>query len=152
MICGTPEHRTRMTISLSLESTDDDLRFFAQKWAERLAAEQYAEAFVMLMHRRDHPAKSWCSSAEDLRAWIEGYGTDDPDPDEVRHKVSALESAMGDAPIQRVIRGSSPYPGFVARLDYWLPMDGEWSDLMASIDFVAADGQLVPVSTALRVP
>ena len=141
-----------MTTCLSLDATDDDLRFFAEKWAERLSAEQYADAFDMLMHRPERPAKSWCSSADELRAWVEGYGTDDPDPDEVRHKVTPIDRATADAPLQRVIRGVPLYLGFVARLDYWLPMDGEWSDLMASIDFVNEDSQLVPVLIALRVP
>ncbi len=143
-----------MSDRLILTATDEELRGFADRWMARLAAEDYAGAFEMLEPRPSHPGQSWCVDAADLRAWIEGDGTNEPASDEPAHKVSRIADTEGEPlPSQDILRGGRPhYPGFVARIDFWLPLDGEWSDLMASIDFVDIDGQLAAVLVALRVP
>ena len=67
-----------------------------------------------------------------------------------------IESAAGEMPrgffsLTRREVGER-YPGCCGRLDWPLPLNGEWSDLMASFDLVEQGGGLVVVLVALRVP
>ncbi len=141
-----------MHITLKADATDEELRNFAWLWATLLSEEDYTRAFNQLLHRAGYPGWSWCGSADDLRKWIEGYGTDDLDPAEAPARVTCPVTAEGEQPRQDVLREMPVYPDFVARLDFWLPVDGEWSDLMASFDFVRVGHEIAPVLVALRVP
>ena len=141
-----------MAVILSLDATDEELREFIREWVELLSVEKYAIAFRMLLHVPAYPGQSWCSDPEELRAWIEGYGTDKPEPGERPCNVTSISDTTGTEPNQPILRKAPYYRDFVARLDYWLPIDGEWSDLMASFDFVRFEDGLVGVLRALRVP
>lgn len=55
--------------------------------------------------------------------------------------LPALTRAAGDR-----------YPACRGRLDWPRPLDGVWSDLLASFDLVEHAGGLVLVLVALRVP
>jgi hypothetical protein len=141
-----------MTITLKAKPSNAEIMAFAEQWTELLCREDYSEAFSQLLYRPEYPGKSWCHSAEDLRAWIAGYGTNVARSDEPVHRVTSPTSAAGRPGTHEIYRGSKLYPDYVASLDYWLPLDGEWSDLMASFDFVKIMGGVSPVLRALRIP
>jgi hypothetical protein len=141
---------------LPLNCSDADVLAFARRWTEQLVHENYAAAFEMLHHVPAHPGKSWVNNPEALRAWIVNYGSDEAIPDEPECRVTPIESATGEQPRDYLsLDRDNPtrrYPGYVGRLDWPLPLNGEWSDLKASFDLVEHDGALVFVLVALRVP
>ncbi len=109
----------------------------------------------MLLHVPAYPGKSWVDSPAGLRAWIESYGTDEPIPGEPICHVTPIETAEGPMPrgfLNLTREKRERYPGCRGRLDWPLPLDGDWSDLKASFDLVERDGFLMPVLVALRVP
>jgi hypothetical protein len=127
---------------------------FALRWTEQLIDENYDEAYAMLCHVEHHPGKSWVSSPDELKAWINYYGSSTPIPEEPIFRVTPIATAEGgrwendldlDPPSER-------YPGYVGRLDWWLPLNGEWSDLQASFDVIKSGGHVAFVLVALRVP
>jgi hypothetical protein len=140
---------------LPLDSSDEEIFAFARQWTNRLAAEDYAGAFGMLRHVAPYPGKSWVATPEAVRAWVVNYGSDEPIPGEPECRVTAPDAA-GDMPVEflSLIREDPGrrYPGCRGRLDWPLPLDGEWSDLVASFDLVEADGGLAFALVALRVP
>jgi hypothetical protein len=143
-------------IRLPIDCSDEDILSVARCWTERLVAEDYAGAFDMLLHVPAYPGKSWVSSPEALRAWIINYGSDEPIPGEPVCCVTPIESAAGKPPVgspylQRQ-ETDRRYAGCRGRLDWPLPLNGEWSDLQASFDLVARGRELVFVLVALRVP
>jgi hypothetical protein len=140
-------------MAVVLKTHDDaELIAFAERWIELLVAADYSQAFAQLLYRSAYPGKSWCDSADDLKAWISGYGTNTPEADEPVHRVTHPSNAQGDPISPEIFRDSKLYSGQVVSLDCWLPLDGEWSDLMASFDFVQKDGGVSPVLRALRIP
>jgi hypothetical protein len=127
---------------------------FASRWTEQLVNANYDEAYAMLLHVENHPGRSWASSPQDLQSWINHYGSLTPVPGEPVFEVTSIEQAMGERwendldlepPIER-------YPGYLGRLDWWLPLNGEWSDLQASFDLVKSGLRVAFVLVALRVP
>jgi hypothetical protein len=143
-------------VRLGLDCTDEDILGVAREWTGRLAAEDYAGAFDMLLYVPNNPGRSWVNSPEGLRAWVVNCGTDEPIPGEPTCRVTPIESAEGEMPPGYLSLDRSDtdqrYPGCRGRLDWPIPLDGEWSDLKASFDLVARDGTLLFVLVALRVP
>ncbi len=141
---------------LPLDCSDEDILAVAWQWTDRLVAEDYAGAFGMLHHVVTYPGKSWVDSAAELRAWIVNCGTDEPIEGEPICRVTPFDSASGEMPrgyLSLMRReGQERYRGCRARLDWPLPLNGEWSDLKASFDLVKLRGKLVFVLVALRVP
>jgi nucleoside-diphosphate-sugar epimerase len=147
----------RLMVTLPLDCSDDDILDFARRWTDRLVAEDYSGAFDMLLHVKTSPGKSWVDSPERIRSWIVNYyrgfdGTIEGEPD---GRVTPIESATGKPwrylpSLNRSTR--ERYPGRRGRLDWELPLNGEWSDLVASFDLVEHDGELAFVLVSLRVP
>jgi hypothetical protein len=131
-----------------------DVIAFATRWTELLADENYAAAFDMLHRVEEYPGRSWIFSANELRDWIVNYGSGAPIDDELPCKVSAIGTAIGDRweNCLDLAAENERYVGYVGHLDWWLPLDGEWSDLQASFDLIELAGQVAFVLVALRVP
>lgn len=140
--------------TISAPPTDAAVHDFALRWTELLAQENYSEAFEMLCHVPNYPGRSWVSSPEELRSWIENYGSDTPIPGEPLYKVTEIEQAGGErwGNYLDLKPANGLHAGKLGRLDWWLPLNGEWSDLLASFDLVAADQRVAFVLVALRVP
>jgi len=143
------------TVRLPLDCSDEDILAFARRWTQRLAAEDYSGAWGMLLHR---PGDVWAPTPDVLRSRIANYGSPDPIPGEPVCVVTPIESAAG-SPWRRLPSlhrepAGNPHrpPDTRGRLDWQLPLNGEWSDLVASFDLVDARGELVFVLAALRVP
>jgi hypothetical protein len=143
-------------VRLPLDCKDQDILDVAREWTERLVAEDYLGAFNMLLYVPTFPGKSWVASQEALRAWIINCGTDEPIPGEPSYQVTPIDSAEGEIPQGYLELDRSEtdqrYPGCRGRLDWPIPLNGEWSDLKASFDLVARDGELLFVLVALGVP
>jgi len=140
--------------TISAPPTDAAVYEFALRWTEQLAQENYGEAFEMLCYVQNHPGRSWVSSPEELRSWIENYGSDTPIPGEPLYKVTKIEQASGERWGNYLDLSPSVgrYAGYLGRLDWELPLNGEWSDLQASFDLIAVDQRVTFVLVALRVP
>jgi hypothetical protein len=140
---------------LPFNCTDQAIIGVAHRWTAHLAAEDYARAFELLLYVPAHPGKSWVSSPEMLRAWVVNSGSDEPIPGEPECRVTPIETAAGSPwpTLPSLSRSASErYPGCRGRLDWQLPLNGEWSDLVASFDLVAQVDALALVLVALRVP
>lgn len=142
-------------VRLPIDCSDEDILAVARRWTERLAAEDYAGAWEMLMHR---PGEVWAPTSEILRARIVHYGSPVPIPGEPICVVTPITSATGQRWLRlpdliRYPKGNPHRPsGWRGRLDWELPLNGEWSDLVASFDLLDAGGELAFVLGALRVP
>lgn len=144
-------------VRLPLNCSDAEILAVAEEWTNRLAAEDYAGAFDMLFRGTpEQPVRSWVASAEALRAWVVHYGSPEPIPDEPPRVVTPTATATGTPWrwLPSLTRTELPpdRPGPRGRLDWELPLNGEWSDLVASFDLEMHDGSLVFVLAALRVP
>jgi len=140
--------------TISHPPTDAAVHEFASRWTEQLAQENYIEAYGMLCHVQNHPGRSWVFSPEELRNWIENYGSDTPIPGEPPYKVTKIEQASGEqwGNYLELSPSDARYVGYLGNLDWGLPLNGEWSDLQASFDLVAIDQRVGFVLVALRVP
>ncbi len=145
-------------VRLPSSCSDEDILAVARSWTELLVAEDYAGAFEMLLTVPTHPGKSWVQSPASLRAWVVNYGSPDPIPGEPFCSVTPIESAIGRPCrwLPRLTRHTEDkplrYPGCRGRLDWGLPLNGEWSDLVASLDLVEYEYGLALVLVSLRVP
>lgn len=141
-------------VRLPLNCSDADILAVAEEWTNRLAAGDYAGAFELLSAGRS--IRSWVASADALKAWIVNYGSDEPIPGEPLCVVTPTATATGDRWrwLPSLTRTEVPegYAGSRGRLDWQLPLNGEWSDLVATFELEERDGVLVFVLTALRVP
>lgn len=142
-------------VRLPLNCTDSDILAVAAEWTSRLVAEDYAGAWDMLLHR---PGEVWAPTPDVLKARVVNYGSPDPIPGEPVCVVTPIATAVGERwrwlpSLDRTPDGD-PHrgPAFRGRLDWQLPLNGEWSDLVASFDLIEHEGELVFVLAALRVP
>jgi hypothetical protein len=151
--------------TLPLTATDEEIFDFACRWTQFLVNEDYQTAFDMLRYvprsyPYNQPGESHFSNASEMKACIMNYGADKPIAGEPIYKVTPIETAEGgpwhmDPQSQRdLIRHelNHLYPGQLGWLTWFLPLNGEWSDLQASLDMVEDDGRLAFVLTALRIP
>jgi len=140
------------TISVQLD--ENSVYEFATRWTEQLVNANYDEAYAMLLHVENYPGRSWLSSPEELRRRINHYGSPTPIPGEPVCEVTSIERAVGERWENDLDLDpcTERYPGYVGRLDWWLPLNGEWSDLQASFDLVKSGMRVAFVLVALRVP
>ena len=145
-------------VRLPLDCPDANILAVAEEWTNCLAAGDYAGACEMLLHNPAYPGRSWVADPNALRAWVVNYGSPEPVPGEPVCLVTPTATATGARwrwlpSLNRAPEGNPHlYPAFRGRLDWQLPLNGEWSDLVASFDLVEHDGALVFVLAALRVP
>jgi hypothetical protein len=141
-------------VRLSLDCSDEDILAVAEKWTNRLVAEDYDGAWAMLLHR---PAEVWAPTPDALAARIRNCGCEAPTPSEAL-RVTPTATATGERwrrlpALSRTADGDTYRgPAIRGRLDWQLPLNGEWSDLVASFDLLEHDGELVFALAALRVP
>ncbi len=142
-------------VRIPLDSSDETILAVARRWTEYLVAEDYSKAFRML---KDIPGRSWVSSAEDLRVHIQNYGSPDPIAGEPICKVTPVGSAIGQPwnwlpkITQHAEKDTYRCPRCRGLLEWELPLNGEWSDLIAFFNLMNDGGELVFVLAALRVP
>lgn len=137
-------------IRLPLDCPDDAILAAADAWAELLASEDYAGAFAMLCHDR---GRSWVASADALRACISECGCETPkEPPRVTSTATAAGERWLYLPSLTRTHLPPERPGPRGRLDWQLPLNGEWSDLVATFDLEEREGKIVFVLAALRVP
>lgn len=138
-------------IRLPLDCPDDAILAAADAWTELLAAEDYAGAFGMLCRDR---GRSWVASADALRSCITECQCETPNDEAPR--VTSTATAAGERWrwLPSLTRTHLPpeRPGPRGRLDWQLPLSGEWSDLVATFDLEEREGEIVFVLAALRVP
>jgi hypothetical protein len=150
--------------TLPLTATDEEIFDFACRWTQLLVDEDYQAAFDMLCYvprtqKFKQPGESAFSNATELETYIVNYGYHEPIPGESTYKVTPIETAYPAWPgvlqsHRRLIRHelNHLYPGQLGWLDWDLPLNGEWSDLQASLDMMQQDGRLVFILTSLRIP
>jgi len=140
--------------SISFPPIESEIIEFARKWTEKLAGEDYKAAHEMLRYVAEHPGRSWAHTPNDLRSWISNYGSDTPIDDEPSYVVTSISTAAGDRwdNYLDLKPANEHYSGYVGRLDWWLPLNGEWSDLQASFDLIKVGSCVAFVLVALRVP
>ncbi|MCU6497611.1 hypothetical protein LPN04_07395 [Rugamonas sp. A1-17] len=140
--------------SISFPPIESEVIEFAHKWTDKLVAQDYEVAHEMLRYVAKHPGGSWVHSPNELRDWISNYGSDTPIDDEPTYAVTSISTAAGNRWDNNLELKSTNerYSGYVGRLDWWLPLNGEWSDLQASFDLVKVDDRVAFVLVALRVP
>jgi len=141
-------------ITINYPPTEAAVIEFATMWTDKLATENYDEAYKMLHYVGMHPGRSWVSSSSELRAWISNYGSNSPIEEEPPYVVTEISTAGGDRwdNFLELTPDCERYEGYSGRLDWWLPLSGEWSDLQASFDLIKLDGRIAFVLVALRVP
>jgi hypothetical protein len=141
-------------VRLPLECRDADILAVAEEWTNRLAAEDYAGAWDMLLHR---PREVWAPTPDVLRSRIRECGCEAPTPGQPL-RVTPVATAAGARwlrlpALSRTSDGDTYRgAGFRGRLDWQLPLNGEWSDLVASFDLVEDGDTLAFALAALRVP
>lgn len=141
-------------VRLPLDCPDADILAAAEEWTARLAAEDYAGAWDMLLHK---VKEVWAPTPDALRTRIRDCGCEVATPGEPL-RVTPVATATGTRwlrlpALTRTQEGDTYRgAGFRGRLDWQLPLNGEWSDLIASFDLVEDGDELVFALAALRVP
>ena len=107
-------------ITMNLDPKDEDILAAVEAWADVLATADYSKA-ISLIAALPH----W--SADLLERVITNYG--DPTKPPGQHRVTAPRQATGKAPTHEVDR----FHDGVVEAWYDLPLDGEWSDLTATL-------------------
>jgi hypothetical protein len=104
------------------------------RWVGRLAAGDFDGAVDQLS-----PAGNATPlSAAGLRAWIERYEPAAPLRQDRPARVTPAESAGGPLePLTEVFRADD---GTVRSIDFSMPINGEWSELVAFFDLVPVQG------------
>jgi hypothetical protein len=113
---------------LPKNSTENDIINLIGEFVNLLAEEKYVEAFELTYHTFDHMSPGW------IKKLIEGYGIDEP-ADEV-FRVTSLEKMKNQSPRIYFYWYDSIDDDEISReigcVEYFLPINGEWSDLMAT--------------------
>jgi hypothetical protein len=118
-----------------VDASDSELVRFIEDWVDLLASGDFAAASRFL-HPPDEAALSEEWTAENLELYIANYGSWDPLDDGRRMHVTPIDGASGDlVPVREVSRYDDRPP----RIDFDLPLNGEWSDLTALFDLVQVD-------------
>jgi hypothetical protein len=115
--------------TLPVTASDDDLLSAVREWVGLLAAERYEEAFDYLYHTDD---EHWTPQL--METVIHNYGSIDRRRDGRTFRVTTLDTATGEAPLTHTVERYDSDP---VRGEVWfdLPLNGEWSDLTATVDF-----------------
>ncbi|MFZ6870981.1 hypothetical protein ACO0LF_02835 [Undibacterium sp. Di27W] len=141
-------------ILISFPPTEAEVNEFAHTWTNSLVSEDYEAAFEMLHFVATYPGRSWVSNPNELKACISNRGSQTPIEGEPSYTVTGISTASGELwdNYLNLAPTYERYPGCIGRLDWWLPLNGEWSDLQASFDIVKAEGGAAFVLVALRIP
>jgi hypothetical protein len=121
-----------------LPSDDDDRVLLAAvyRWIGRLAAGDFDGAADQLCH--DGYANPMSVTGTGLRAWIERYEPAAPLQPTLPARVTPAETAGGPLePLAEVFRAAD---GTVSSIDFSMPINGEWSELVAFFDVVPVPG------------
>lgn len=117
---------------------DEDLLAATGQWAEALAAGQYDKAYEMTAH---DPYYRWTPAL--IRQVIEGYGLPEPHP-RGPFQVTSPDHATGEPREYIVERYDEPSAaGAIGEVRFDLPLNGEWSDLTATLAIYPVQGRLV---------
>jgi hypothetical protein len=128
-------------IRLSPPASDEQVFDAVIAWVELLAQENYEAAFQMLRHRRD---EHW--SPELMKTVITNYGSIEPCSDGTIFKVTSPKDNPQGRDFHEIEwweddpNRPAEYVGIVL---FTLPLNGEWSDLTASLHIVEENGDLV---------
>jgi hypothetical protein len=156
---------------LKLAADDEQILAVVDRWADLLAAGDYDGAFGMTYHP---PDDEW--TPQMMKTWINGYGFDEPLSDGRVMEVTPRETAVPidvepereimrpnpDAEPPKVTEDGHAYGSYESLLNaqdgllgevwYTLPLNGEWSDLVARFQLANLKGYLILVLTGLDVP
>ena len=128
-------------IQLSLNSSNEDILQAVINWIEVLAEEKYSEAWQMLWH----PSEDDHWSKELMVLSIESYGVPD-DPTLEKYRVTSYNGIVPRHDVTRINKGvHSPFAGsqYVAIVDVDVPLNGEISDLTATVQVFEVEASLV---------
>jgi hypothetical protein len=122
---------------LPRDASDEALVAAVRRWVAHLAADDFDAAVGFLC--QDGRGDRMAASATGLRAWLARYGTTPP-LREGPPRVTPAETAGGPfEPLEEVFRADD---GTVTSVDFSMPINGEWSDLVAFFDVVPVPGGL----------
>ncbi len=107
-------------ITMNLDPKNEDILAAVDSWADVLATGDYSKALSLIA-----ALPHW--SADLLERVITNYG--DPTKPPGRHRVTPRRQATGKTPTHEVDR----FQNGVVEAWYDLPLDGEWSDLTATL-------------------
>lgn len=134
-----------MPQTVQLDAPDDEIRAMVVEWSERIANKQFADALAMF------PNVDTSLGPDDLRRWIENYGSYDAWPDGRKYKLTTLKSnadweecAKMSIEIDRDnLYGldATEYIGMVHYDD--VPLNGEPSDLTARFNIKRVDSSRI---------
>lgn len=128
-------------IRLPRKASDEQILAAITAWVELLAQERYEDAFQMLRHI---PDEHW--SPELMKTVITNYGSTEPCADGAIFKItSPKDNPKGQVFHEVEWWGDDPNrpAEYVGMALFTLPLNGEWSDLTASLDIVEEGGKLV---------
>jgi hypothetical protein len=116
---------------LPRDADDETILAAVRRWVALLAEDDVESAVRFLYQGED--AGSLAASASSLRAGIALYEPGEPLRQEPA-RVTPAETAAGPfEPVQEVFRSDD---GTVLSVDFTLPVNGEWSELVAFFDVV----------------
>ena len=123
--------------TLPITASDEDILQAVREWVDLLVSERYMDAFAYLYHPTE---EYWTPDL--IRIVITNYGSIEPHQDGRTFKVTSLRMATGEF---------TPYHECEITRDaetsgnIWidLPLNGQWSDLTAILDFHAINGEIV---------
>ncbi len=150
---------------LAANASDEALLRAVGAWVGLLAEERYQEAYDFLYHPWMPVLPVNEFSADAIRAAVTNYGGDEPHPSGP-FKVTPVETAPpkegppGSPPYQDIQRYEQPEErafdpvlvqhggapsgaSILGTIHFTLPLNGQWSDLTASIRVVLYDGTVV---------
>lgn len=116
---------------LPVDASDEALLAAVRRWVGLLAVDD-VEAAVQFLYQGEGTNRM-ATTAPDLRTWLARY---EPAPPlrEGPARVTAAESAGGPLePLEEVFRRDD---GTVSSVDFSMPFNGEWSELVAFFDAV----------------
>jgi hypothetical protein len=122
---------------LPVDADDSVVVEAVRQWAELLAADDFEAAVAFLHH--GHGANRMAGSAPDLRAWLARYEPAAPIPPAPARVTSPQTADDTFEPLQEVFRRDD---GTITSVDFSLPINGMWSELVAFFDAVPVPGGL----------
>jgi hypothetical protein len=123
------------------DASDETILAAVRRWIALLAADDL-EAAVQFLYQGDG-ADSLAASASSLRACIARYEPGEPLRQEPA-RITPVDTAGGPFdPLEEVFRRDD---GTVSSVEFSLPVNGEWSELVAFFDVVT-----VPDGLALKL-
>jgi len=121
---------------LAIDASDDTVLAAIRRWVSLLATDDVEAAVGFLC---PEGTDRMATNAPDLRTWIGQYEPAAPLLD-LPARVTAAETAGGPMqPVREVFRAED---GTLLSVDHSLPVNGQWSELIAFFDAVPVPGGL----------